>query len=222
MSRILTALITLTVLLSSARAADLPAPLTAAFDEAAQYADFRASFSMRATSDEGVLVMRYDAQNEDWIIMEGDLADLDKSGRTVIEDMQARLSAPGKITYHEMAGKISSAVLTEDTGSELVYAVTLVNEDGEMGEKMQDAVNPTLVLDSETGKISRFSMKADKPFKPVPVARIDTMVLEQAYTVLDDGPAVINRFHNDTTGSMMFKNFSQRYTIELYDFVPVK
>ena len=206
-----------------AGASELPAPLSKAIAAEAPWADFRASFSMRATAPDAAqaLVLHYDAPGDAWTVLEGDLDRLDEETRTAISAMQEELTEPGELTYHDMKDDLNGAVLDEETADSLIYHLDINHEDSDMPKKMREAIRPLLFVNKADGTVSRFSVSLTEPVKPAAIARIDDMTIEQDFAPLPDGPTVLRRYYNKITGNAMFQDFSEEFTLEFFDFVPL-
>ncbi len=198
-----------------------PAPVEVAVSAAERFENFTPSFTMRASMpDVGSITMRYDAEKKEWSVLEGDLSSLDKDVQKELDSLKEDLIQPNELTYADAREEIVVRNLITETDQEYIYALDLDAEDKEeMPESMQDAVELKLYLDKEKNHIRLLSMKSIRPFKPAPIAKVETLIVEQEFsTPFPDGPAVITRLYNKASGSALFQKFNDEFTLEFFDY----
>lgn len=206
---------------SSASALPFPQPLDLAIAVAEYQNGLTASFTMRATHPvEGTVLLRYDARQQSWTVLEGNLDSISEPVRNELAHLQSELSRPGELTYGGMRQGILDPNLVSETDNEYIYhAIMGKDGDRDVPEEMREAVDAELIVDKVQGHITYFSLRSKHAFKPAAAAKVDLMVVEQEYQRLPGGgPAVLTRLYNKAQGRALFKPFNEEFTLEFSDY----
>lgn len=117
----------------------------------------------------------------------------------------------GNIWCNAFAESIpADARRVNETGETATFAFTPVpgKDDGQIGAAYK-YLNATATLAKATGAILAYEMTAPKPFKPVPVARIDRFQMKVACAVAPDGRTYMDTVTMNLSGSAMMQAFAQ-------------
>ncbi len=222
--KLLTTLVSLSILLSSAHAEPFPKPIESAFEAALATQNIKTSFSLRLTTpNSSPITFRYNAAENSWSVQEGNFEELTKGLRQSVKQIQEDLSQPGALSYESMQDELRVHRLLEENQTHLIYEVSLHEDEDGMPKAMREALSMTLHITKDPLIISSFRMHSDAPFKPAPIAKINTLEIYQEFDTPEGFEApLLKKYHNEISGSAMMKKFHEEFTVELFNFVPEK
>jgi hypothetical protein len=204
------------------------AALERAVAEAGAHAQTRYAFSAsvidEADPDAPPLHLRFDPRRpkgKRWSPLEGDERALGADARRRLKSLSQSDDADKSLTYAELAGSLAEAQLVSAVDGKAVFAAPL--SDPQMPKAVRDSVDMQILVDVGRTYVERVEIVSRRPFKPAPVARVDSMVQTRSYAPLaDGGPALLRLSRTDLTGEAMFKSINRRSRTEFFDFEAIK
>ncbi len=203
------------------------AMLVAAAEKAAAHAEHHYAFTVDHWSKEGdneiTAKVRFDPRGnkgERWTLLEPSHDDLGKAGRKALKAIENAETEDHPLLYDRLDEMIEEAELAGETEAEAVF-VAQVDEDG----FPKDALEVFITLDKAGGYISRIDVKSKKPFKPMPIAKVEHLVQTQFFAAPHDGgPAFLDRTEGIVSGEAMFRDFKSetRQTFSDIELVEVE
>ena len=206
-------------------AQDLPAPLDAALARAEAEGPARYAFTMRfAAADAAPVTLRYHPE-KGWQTLSGDPDALPDGARDALARTKEQEAVPGGLLYGDFREHLAEVTLTGETDDAYTYAFVPpeARERGMGGEDM-NAMSARLVVSKEDGRLALYDLEALRPFKPLPIVRLDAFALEHEFARLDgeaDGPAVLVRLRSVRRGSRMFQRVDEDFEATFTDHVRV-
>lgn len=194
------------------------------------YEKARFTFKKTIETTAGSTVLAYDPVAETpWTLVEGGqgadeiLAAYNESAAEAEEppDAGAIIDDPRK----SFAEKGEPAFLREEADA-YVYAMDLSEGLGISGggrsAEIAEHLNGELFIAKDDPRFLRMRIYADAPFKPMPVAKVDSMNVNIVFAPLDggSGPLAVHTESSEVTGSAMFKDFSETSVATYSDFQP--
>ena len=184
--------------LEEALAASQDGPLYS-FEIAFRNEDTDARIAVDPSRPEGERVTVLSPAEEDW----------SEAFAARVAEMQANTT--GDIWCRKLAENIPDEVqLASETDTTATY--TFTPKPGEEPNRMDKAykhLTGTVVVDKVDPAILHFSMVADKPFKPMPVAKIRSFEMKVDCTRAPDGRTHVSTVDVNLSGSAMMQSFSQ-------------
>ena len=204
------------LLMSPAAAETASEPSSAALliqaaQTAKDFAKYRYAYTLDYRSSDGeneiAAKLRFDPRLEkgaQWTLLSPAEADLDKKARKALKQLQEGDTGDRPILYDGLHEVVGEADLVSETESEAVF-VAQVNDD----EAPKDALEVYITLDKAGGYVSSIELKSKQPFKPAPVAKVNSLTQTQRFAApAADGPALIATSESKLEGEAMFKSFA--------------
>jgi hypothetical protein len=205
----------------SAMVQEMPAPLDAALSQAEAQPDLRVSYTMRFEwPGEAPVVQRFDAAERRWTTIEGDAERLPDDAQDKLGNVMKSESVPGGLLYADFRKHLRDVQPVEETEDRLVYSfIPPEAEDRDVGAEAEAAVRARLYVAKDGGRLARYEVRGLKPFKPLPVARMEEFVVEQDFERLgEDGPALLTRLYSRQKGERFFRKVDTEFTATFSDF----
>lgn len=219
--RMLAAALFFLALTDAARAdrSAMPAELDAALAAAERTPDMKLSFTLRFQwPDAPEIVQRFDAATKSWTTLDGDPGALSAAARKAFDVVKRTESKPGGLLYADFRPYLKDVELVEESDRQAVFSFSSPEAD-RVSSEAREAVEARLVLDRESGLLTRYSVRALAPFKPLPVARVDEYLYELAFAPLAaGGPAVTTEIRKFAKGRRMGARIDEAYTAFFSDF----
>lgn len=204
------------LLTSTAQAETTGEPASAALlMQAAQtakgFAQYRYAYTLDYWVSDGdkelSATLRFDprlAEGERWTLLSPSEDDLDKKAVKALKKLQEGEMGDSPILYDGLHEVIGEADLVSETEKEAVF-VAQVDDDN----APKDALEIYITLDKAGEYVSSIELKSKQPFKPAPIAKVNTLVQMQRFTAPQgDGPALIATSETQVEGEAMFKSFA--------------
>lgn len=188
---------------------------TALLMEAAQtakdFAKYRYAYTLdyRSTDGENEVTakLRFDPRLEkgtQWTLLSPAEADLDKKARKALKQLQKGEMGDSPILYDGLHEIVGDAELVADSAKQAVFVAQVDDDDAP-----KDALEVYITLDKAGGYVSSIELKSKQPFKPAPVAKVNSLVQTQRFAApAADGPALIATSDSQVEGEAMFKSFA--------------
>ena len=226
---VLPLLASLALLNAPAMAAAFPAPLDSALSDAETTPKLRLSYSMRYEAPgEAPVTLRFDAQTRYWSVVEGDPGALSKNAREKLNNIKKSESVPGGLLYADFRKYLRAVEALEETETQLIYRFLPPEAEGEdAADDAEEVMRARLYVDKADGKLARYEVVGLKPFKPLPVAKMEEFVVEQDFERLEEngeknGPAVLVRLRSRQKGERFFRKVDTDFTAHFFDFERVE
>lgn len=116
----------------------------------------------------------------------------------------------------------ADAKRVSETGETATFAFTPVpgKDDGQIGGAYK-YLNATATVAKASGAILGYEMTAPKPFKPMPVAKVDRFQMKVACAAAPDGRTYMDTMTMNLSGSAMMQAFAQTERRKVSDLKPV-
>lgn len=201
---------------TAAESAALPAPLAEALAVAAPFRDARFAFTLRyedlAGATPKTYVVRFDPRRPRgarWTPVEPSADALSKDDRKRLEELQKSDQPDDAFIYDRLGEGVADLTLVASEGGKAVYRGAVA--DPGMPKAMRGAVEMTLTVDVARKAIERVDLRALRPFKPVPVAKVDSFSQTMRYAPSAGLAApVLAEQTAQSQGEAMFKKFATR------------
>ncbi len=207
---------------AAAAQSGFPAPVEKALAEAEAQDDYRVSYSMRFIwPDAEPVTARYDATTKRWATLSGDPDALSGAGPKKFKTWKRVESKPGGLLYADYRSSLRDVTLVGETDDALTYNFVSPQTPDSL-EEAADVVETKLVIDKTDGRMSLYSVRALKPFKPNVASNLEEFEFTQTFARIgDDGPAVMTKTYWRAKGKRVFSSVDEEYTVEFFDFEPV-
>lgn len=201
--------------------------LASAMEVAKQQADTRWAFTMVYT-DHGEggpkdYRLRFDPRLEEearWQLLDPSIEALSKDEKKTFKQIQGSNDADDRLIYDKLPIDLDQLVLVAEDDARATFEAAII--DDEMPKKMIEAVKMTVTINKPGVFVEEISMRSTAPFKPAPVAKVDSFEQIQRYAPLTEGgPALLREAHSDVSGKAVFKKFDTKSTTVYSDFDPV-
>lgn len=196
----------------------------AALRTAAMVATVNAEYDYAFTVDhwsmegdkETVAKLRFDPrlpEDEQWTVLAPAEEDLGKGAKKTLKalrngagEVEDGETQDHPLLYNRLDEMLEVAELHQETAEEAVF-VAVVDED----DFPKDTLEVFMTLNKAGGYISRIDVKAKKPFKPLPIAKVTTLVQSQVFSAPAEpgAPAFLVRNEGLVAGKAMFRSFKQ-------------
>lgn len=204
------------------------AALRAAISVAEKNADARYAFTLAYTeldtAEPKTYAVRFDPRlpaGARWTPVDPLREALGKDQEKRLKALQKNDDADDALIYDGLGDVLGGASLVSETPEKAVFRASLP-EDGETPKAVREALEMTLTLDRAGGYIESVSIRALKPFKPAPVAKVEAMEQTQRYAPFAPGGVVLLRAaDSNVSGEAMFKDFKSHSRTEYRDFEEV-
>ncbi len=194
------------------------------------YEDSRSAFTKTIETKAGTNVFAYDpVAATPWTLVEGGddaeaiLASYNESAAEADEppDAGAIIDDPRK----SFAENGEPAYLREE-GEAYVYALPMESLDMSDGGQLASVarhLSAELFVAKDDPRFLRLRIYAKEAFKPVPVAKVETMDVNITFAPIDggEGPLAVRTESSGVSGSAMFKDFSEESVTTYSDFQPI-
>lgn len=198
--------------------------LEAAVAKAKAHADDRFAYTLTMISDEDgeerTLAARFDPRSPAgarWTLLSPPQDSLDKETRKAVDAFTKSGVDDGPLLYDGLEDVIGAAKLVEDDGATAVFVAPVTDEDAP-----KDALEIRITLDKASAYLSTIEVRALKPFKPAPVAKVKSLIQRQTFSApVDGGPALLASSVSEIEGEAMFKSFSEKSRQIYSDIEPV-
>ncbi|MEL7490583.1 MAG: hypothetical protein AAGJ73_07670 [Pseudomonadota bacterium] len=201
--------------------------VTTALEKAKTQAAIRWAFTMTYTdkSEETprAYKLRYDPRREkgaQWTLLEPALNALSKEEKKALKSIQKGENSDDMLVYDKLNVDFKTATLLNVDDEKATYLVPLVSED--MPKKMREAIRMEVTVNKAGAFLERVRLTADKPFKPAPVAKLETFSQVQDYAPTADGAVLLRFSQSAASGKAVFKSFASKTTTEYSDFERVE
>ncbi|MEL6360298.1 MAG: hypothetical protein AAFR21_04380 [Pseudomonadota bacterium] len=177
-----------------------------------------------AETDRKEYVLRFDprlAKGEQWELKSPDISELSKKERKLLRGLQQDENTPdGVLIYDQLALDEDTIEITGQTEETVVIEGRSI--DTEVPERVREAVILAITLNKAGAFIEKIQVQADKPFKPVRIAKVNEMNQVQTFAAPTDGlPAILEASESVTRGEAMFKDFYRGSSTSYSDIVRV-
>lgn len=204
--------------------AQFAAAVKSAEAHAAQRFAFTATFAELSAEDPSPVSFRFDPrlpEGERWTAI-GDEEALSKAAKRRLRALRGKSDdADGALVHDGLAKAAGDVALLSETAEEASFRIAAAEAD--TPADVREAVAVVAVLDKKGGYIRAIEMRAERPFKPVKVARVDAFDQTQIYLPLaPSGPALLRSIETKMTGEAMFRSFSEHTRIDYSDFDAVE
>jgi len=205
------------------------AALQSAVDVAAAYATVRWAFTMTHTDytedGERTYKLRFDprrAEGARWALLEPALEALSRDEKKTLKSMQKKARAPDEaLIYDKLEVDVETVTLVSESATKASFIVPLIDED--MPEKMRDAVEMRVAVNKPGAYLETIELTSSRPFKPAPVAKINSFTQIRHYAPIEEGgPALLRLSLSEMTGKAMFKKFNSKTRTAYSDFQRVE
>jgi len=204
------------------------AALQSAIDDAEAHATSRWAFTITHTDygedGERTFKLRFDprrADGERWVLLEPALERLSKDEKKTLKSMQEADTPDDALIYDKLAVDIETVTLVSENETQASFLVPLIDDD--MPEKMREAVEMRVTVNKPGAYVEKIELTSSKPFKPAPVAKINSFSQTQHYVQPEKGgPALLRLSESDVAGKAMFKKFASKTRTEYSDFERVE
>ncbi|WDI32874.1 hypothetical protein PUV54_06645 [Hyphococcus flavus] len=185
--------------------------LHAAAEKAAAFAENNYAFTVEHWSKEGddeiVATVRFDPRREKgerWALLAPAYEDLNKAGRKALKALEKSKTEDHPLLYDKLNEMVEKAELVEETETHAVF-VAQVDED----DFPKDALEVFITLDKAGEYVSSISVRSKKPFKPMPIAKVEHLIQTQHFAAPDEdgAPAFLARTEGIVSGEAMFRDF---------------
>ena len=198
------ALLAAPLLLGSALAQDLPAPLDAALSRAEAAGPAAYAFTMRfAWADAPPVTLRF-APDAGWRTVSGDPDALPDDARDALATLKEDEAKPGGLLYGDFRPALRDVTLREETDAAYTYDFE-PPEAERADDEARAAMTARLVVD-KAGGLALYEVRSNEPFSPLPMTRVDAFAYEQRFARVDDGPPVLTRIRSLRRGRRMFSD----------------
>lgn len=169
------------------------------------------------------LVQRFDAATGAWQPIEGDPDTLPDAARQKLRNVMKSETKPGGLLYADFRQHLDDITFDRAEDGQWVYAFVPPEARGrDVGEELDEVMLARLYVDPDTDILARYEVRARKPFKPMPVAKLDEFVVVQEFARLGGtGPAVLTRMYSRTKGRRAFRPIDTEFTATFTDVVAV-
>ncbi len=201
----------------------MPAELDAALAAAERTPDLKLSFTLRFQwPDAADITQRFDATTKSWTTLEGDPGSMSAAARKAFDVVKRTESKPGGLLYADFRPYLKDVELVEETDRQAVFSFSSPEAD-RVSSEARESIEARLVLDRESGLLTRYSVRALSPFRPLPVARIDEYIYELDFEPLAaGGPAVMTQIRKLAKGRRLGARVDEQYTALFSDFAIVE
>lgn len=166
-------------------------------------------------------------ENSRWVLVEPAEADLSEDALETWRGVRQENDADIDVLMNEPDRLIPEALVadpSDETG--LAYTGRLSETMQINGEPPNRAMQRHLVVsfavDPDTPRISRYSLTAERSFRPMLAARIDAFDLDMTFDeAWPGGPIVLAAIEQRIEGSAFFQNFSEHVRVTYSDFTPL-
>ncbi|MEL7487186.1 MAG: hypothetical protein AAGJ87_08225 [Pseudomonadota bacterium] len=202
--------------------------LIAAIDKAVGHGDQRWAFTMRRTQYEkdraDTYTLRFDPRRppkERWSLLEPTEDSLSSDEKKEFKNIRKNaVNADGQLVYDKLSVDIDTAQIRSEDADRAELLVRSL--DDSIPQKMRDAVDMVLTVNKPARYVETVALRAREPFKPAPVAKLETFMQIQHYAPLDDGgPAILRKSEAEASGKAMFRAFNSKSLTEYFDFEAV-
>lgn len=226
----------LTVLISQNTLADEPttqsgiatSSLNHAIKDAEALGNQRWAFSTLYTSieDDGnksTYRLNFDPRRDEgkrWTLIEPTEETLSKEEKKAFRKISSADNADESLVYDSLSDRVTPDDLISESDGFAVFKGQF--DDDDMPKSVRDALKMEIILDTTQHFVTKISVIAEKPFKPAPVAKVNTMQQIQTYApVGPKGEILLTRSTSVVEGKAFFKAFSSNTITEYSDFTRV-
>ena len=188
--------------------------------EGARYA-FTVDFNQTQNKKTAAFKARYDPRLEEgaqWALEGTSLDALDEHTRKTFENLQKSPRGDDGLVYDKLGESMTEEnlqklALQSETEKEAVFTAPLDGDD-----VPEDTLELVIHFDKEEDYVARIDLRTVDDFKPNPAVKINSLVQSQYFSAPEgDGPALLARSENVTTGSAMFRKFKSDTTMTYSD-----
>ena len=202
--------------------------LASAMDVAKQHGDARWAFTMAYTDlgEDGPKTyrLRFDprlAEDERWQLLDPAFESLSKDEKKTFKQIQGRDDADDGLIYDQLPIDFEQLMFVSEDDTRAVFEAAIVGD--EMPKKMREAVKMTITVNKVDAYLEEITMRSIEPFKPAPIAKINTFEQIQRYVPSSEGgPALMRDAHSDVSGKAMLKKFESKSKITYSEFEKVE
>lgn len=198
-------------------------------EHAARYKDaryaFTVDFNQTQNKKTASFKARYDPRLEEggqWTLEGASLDALDEHTRKTFENLQKSPRGDDGLVYDKLGESMTEEnlqklVLYSETEREAIFTTPLDGDD-----VPEDTLELVIHFDKEKDYVARIDLRTIDDFKPNPAVKINSLVQSQYFSAPQgDGPALLARSENVTTGSAMFRKFKSDTTMAYSDIEAV-
>ena len=132
-------------------------------------------------------------------------------------------SRPGGLLYGDFREALDAVALREEADGVLTYDFIPPQADADDVAEARGKVDAHVAVDEAAGIMSRYSVTALQPMKPMIGVKMDSFEYIQEFERLgEDGPAVLVRARSVQTGRKGFSKVDVAYEATFTDFVPLR
>lgn len=203
------------MVLQTAFASEMPAPLDRALAAAETQSETQVSFTMIFRWKEMPPVhLRFDAAQNQWSILEGDSGVLPVIARKKLRNLKKE-AKPGGILYADFRPYLKEVSLESDENGEFVYRFRPPEAaEASNGTDPDSVIKARLHVDPAQNLLRLYSVRSQKGFKPNPGARLEDFILEHEFARVIDGlPPLQTRMYLKAKGERFFRQVDEEFTV---------
>ena len=161
-------------------------------------------------------------EGERLTLISPDETDLDEATAKQLADMKANTTGDNIWCSRFSRNIPGNAKLISESGEAAVYSFQPVGtrEDGDMA-KAYKHLSGRVTVSKDKPAIIAYEMFAEKPFKPMLVAKVDSFSMKVSCDYAPDGRTYVKDMRLDLSGSAMMQDFAQSERREISNLVPL-
>lgn len=205
---------------SAASPSDPTSAIEQALTDAESHPRLRFSYTMTfETPGNPPIVQRFDASTKKWTTLSGDPKKLPKEAAQKLRNVMKSESVPGGLLYADFRPYLNHITYRETEDGQFVYAfVPPEANKNESVEELEGTLRARLYVDPTTNQLMRYEVRALRPFKPMPVAKLEEFAVVQDFEPLgENGPSVLRRLYSRTKGTRAFRKIDTEFTATFSD-----
>lgn len=147
--------------------------------------------------------------------------ELSKDEKKAFEGLARNDQADDALVYDRLGKSVETASPVSVTPDMAVFSLKI--DDPRMSEDISGALSAVATFNRRAKHVSEVTVSSRKPFKPAPVAKVETMRQVQRYApVGPDGAVLMTEAESHAKGSAMLKKFESNTRILYSDFEKVE
>lgn len=156
-------------------------------------------------------------------LVEPDEADLTKAQREFLSSINMEKPEDDVIVDQIADYAAGCTEVARETAEEIVFAcVPPADEEDEEFEQVREHLSAEAVVRKADARLVGYRVFNTAPFKPVMVAKINTLNIDMTFEELGpDGLVVLTYMREEVAGTAMFQSFSQVVEVTTSDVTPV-
>ncbi|MEM9989760.1 MAG: hypothetical protein AAF723_09615 [Pseudomonadota bacterium] len=192
-----------------------------ALTEAEAHKNLQVSYTMTFEwPGEPIVKQRYNAQTENWSLLEGAPDTLPPSAQTKLRNVQKSESKIGGLLYADYRPYLTDVALINETDTQYIYQfIPPEANKRDLPEDIHQRVHARLTVQKSPPTLLRYEVKALEPLSPYPLVEMEEFVVDQTFTRQgENGLPLLTKLTSKQKGKRPFKKIDTEFTATFSDF----